>query len=93
MTNLEQSRNQILDKIVFKNYIFINRFFNKQDFSSKRTIFIISFTFSLEIINAETSKAKSKEQYDLNIFLWIAASITDAAVANPNAIKTLLANG
>ena len=26
-------------------------------------------------------------------FLWIAASIADAAAVNPNGIKTLLANG
>ena len=28
-----------------------------------------------------------------NIFLWIAASVTDATAVNPNGIKTLLANG
>ena len=28
-----------------------------------------------------------------NIFLWIAASVSDAAAVNPNGIKTLLANG
>ena len=27
------------------------------------------------------------------IFLWIAASVADAAAVNPNGIKTLLANG
>ena len=27
------------------------------------------------------------------LFLWIAASVTDAADVNPNGIKTLLANG
>ena len=31
-------------RIVCKNYVFINRFFNKQDFSSKRTFFIIKQT-------------------------------------------------
>ena len=30
---------------------------------------------------------------DPNILLWIAASVADAAVLNPNGIKTLLANG
>ena len=30
---------------------------------------------------------------DPNIFLWIAASVVDAAAANPNGIITLLANG
>ena len=29
----------------------------------------------------------------LNILLWIAASVADAAPVNPNGIKTLLANG
>ena len=30
---------------------------------------------------------------ELNILLWIAASVADAAPINPNGIKTLLANG
>ena len=30
---------------------------------------------------------------DPKIFLWIAASVADAAAANPNGIKRLLANG
>ena len=30
---------------------------------------------------------------DSNIFLWIATSVADAAAVNPNAFKTLLANG
>ena len=30
---------------------------------------------------------------DPNIFLWIAASVADAAAVNPNRIKALLANG
>ena len=30
---------------------------------------------------------------DPNIFLWIAASVADAAAVNHNGIKTLLANG
>ena len=29
---------------------------------------------------------------ELNILLWIAASVADAAPVNPNGIKTLLAN-
>ena len=29
---------------------------------------------------------------DLNIFLWIAASLADAATVNPNGTKTLLTN-
>ena len=30
---------------------------------------------------------------DPNIFLWIVASVTDAAAVNPNGIKTFLASG
>ena len=30
---------------------------------------------------------------DPNIFLWAVASVSDATAANPNGIKTLLANG
>ena len=30
---------------------------------------------------------------ELNILLWIAASVADAAPVNPNGIKMLLANG
>ena len=30
---------------------------------------------------------------DPNIFLWIAASVADAAAVNPNGNKTFLANG
>ena len=37
---------------------------------------MISFIFSLEIINAVKP--------DPNIFLWIAASVADAAAVNPN---------
>ena len=49
------------------------------------TIFMISFIFSLEIINVVLP--------DPNIFLWIAASVADATAVKPNGIKTLLANG
>ena len=45
---------------------------------------MISFISSFEIINVVTP--------DPNIFLWIAASVADADVVNPNGIKTLLAN-
>ena len=45
----------------------------------------MSFTTSLEIINFVKS--------DVNICVWIAASVADAAAVNPNSIKTLLANG
>ena len=46
---------------------------------------MISFISSLEIINVVIP--------DSNIFLWIPASVADAAAVNPNGIKTLLANG
>ena len=61
---------------------------------------MISFISSLEIINV-VREAKFEGRCvrsgtlatppDPNIFLWIAASV--AAAANPNDIKTLLANG
>ena len=46
---------------------------------------MISFISSFEIINVVTP--------DPNIFLWIAASVADAAAVNPNGIKRLLASG
>ena len=45
---------------------------------------MISSISSLEIIKVVNP--------DPNIFLWIAESIADAAVVNPNGFKTLLAN-
>ena len=60
-------------------------FINKPDTSSDLIIFIILFISSFEIINVVT--------LDPNIFLWIIASVADAAGFNPNGIKTLLANG
>ena len=59
-------------------------FFNKPDSSSDLAIFMISFIASLEIINFVVP--------DPNIFLWIAASVADAAAVNHNGIKMLLAN-
>ena len=46
---------------------------------------MISSSSSLKIIKVVNP--------DLNIFLCIAASVADAAVVNPNGIKTLLHNG
>ena len=46
---------------------------------------MILFISSLEIINVVLPDPK--------IFLWITASVADAAVVYPNGIKTLLANG
>ena len=48
-------------------------------------IFIIPFISSLETIDVVNP--------DPNIFLWVAASVADAAVINPNGIKILLPNG
>ena len=45
----------------------------------------MSFTSSLETTNVVTP--------DPNIFLWIAASVADAAAINPNDIKILSASG
>ena len=61
----------------------VTLFINKPDSSSDLTIFII-FIFSFEIISVVTP--------DPNVFLWIAASVVDAAAVNPNSIKALLAN-
>ena len=60
-------------------------FINNPDSSRELTIFIISLISSLEIF--------SVVKPDLNIFLWIAVSVVDAAAVNPNGIKMLLANG
>ena len=60
-------------------------FINKTDFSRELTILMTSFISSFEIINVVIP--------DPNIFLYIAASVPDAAAINPNGIKTLLANG
>ena len=46
---------------------------------------MISNISSLEIIKVVNP--------DPNIFLWIAAPVSDAAAVNPNGIKTLVANG
>ena len=61
-------------------------FINKPDSSSDLTIFMISFISSLEIINVMVLA-------DLNIFLWIAASVADVDAVNLNGIKMLLPNG
>ena len=52
------------------------------DSSKDLIVFIISFISSFEVINVVVS-----------IFLWIAASVVDAASVDPNGIKTLVANG
>ena len=54
-------------------------FVNNFDYLRDLTIFIISFISSLEIIIVVKP--------DPNIFLWIAASVADAAAVNPNGIK------
>ena len=46
---------------------------------------MISFIYSLDIINAVVPNP--------NIFFWIAASVEDTTVVDPNDIKMLLANG
>ena len=53
---------------------------------------MISFICYLEVINVFRF-VKLEGRPDSNIFLWIAATIADAATAvDPNGIKTLLAN-
>ena len=63
----------------------LTSFTNKPDSSRDLTISIISFISSSEIINVVTP--------DPNIFLWIAAPVTDAAAISPDCIKLLLGNG
>ena len=53
---------------------------------------MISFIFSVEIINVIIFAKSEGLVPDPNIFLWIAASVADAASVNPNGIKMLLAN-
>ena len=60
-------------------------FINKLDSSRDLITFKIPFISSLEIIKAVLP--------DPNIFLWITATVTDAAAVYSNNIKTLLANG
>ena len=63
----------------------LKSFINKPDSSKDLNISMLLFISSLEIINAVLRDPK--------IFLWIAASVADAAAVYPNGIKTLLANG
>ena len=69
----------------FASFLIVSliHFINNPD--SSRAIFMILFISSLEII--------SVIKPDLNIALWIAAFVADAAGGNPNGIRTLLANG
>ena len=60
-------------------------FISKPNFSRDLTVFIRSFIPQFKIMNVVLP--------DLNIFLWIDASVTDTAADNPNGIKTLLSNG
>ena len=60
-------------------------FINKPDSSSDLTILHNIIISSFKIINLGIP--------NLNVFLWIAASVAYAASVNPNGIKTLLANG
>ena len=60
-------------------------FINEPDSSSDLSILIILFISSFEIFIALILVP--------NTFLWIATSVDDAAVVNPNGIETLLADG
>ena len=59
-------------------------FINKPDSSRDLSIFMIQFF---------VREANSKERPNPKIFLWIAASVANAAAVNPNGMKMLLANG
>ena len=63
----------------------LTSFIHKPDSTRDLIIFMILFISSFEIITVVVP--------DPNIFLWIAASVADAAAVNPNCIKTLLVNG
>ena len=54
---------------------------------------MISFISALEIINVVREAESEGRVPDPNIFLWIAASVANAAAVNANGIKTLSANG
>ena len=55
--------------------------------------FMISFNSSFKIIDVVIREDNSEWWPDPNIFLWITASIADAAAVKPTGSKTLLANG
>ena len=59
-------------------------FINKQDYSGDLSIFIVSSISSFEIINAVVP--------DPQFFFRTDVSVADAAVVNPNGIKTIFAN-
>ena len=65
--------------------VWLTLYINKPDFSSDSIICMISLISSLAIINIVLP--------DLNIFILVAAYVTDAAAVDPNGIKTPLANG
>ena len=65
--------------------VLLTLFINKPDYPRDLTIFTISFISSLEIDNVVLP--------DLNIILWLAASVDDSVAVNPNGIKILLTNG
>ena len=68
-------------------------FIDKPDFSSDLIIFIISFISSLEIVNVVCFAKSVQYIPDPKTFLWVDASVTDAAAVNPDDIKMILANG
>ena len=69
----------------------LTSFFNKPDSSSDLTFFMISFISSFKIINVVCFATSKERVPNLNMFLSIAASVTDAATVNSNGTKILLA--
>ena len=67
----------------FASFLIVSQtpYINNPDSSRDLTILMISFVSSWEIDNAVVQ--------DPNIFLWITASVSDAAAVNPNGVKTL----
>ena len=72
--------------------LFTKPFVNKPNYLRDLSIFMISLICSLENVNVVVHEAKSEGAPNPNTFLWIGASVADAA-ANPNDKKILLANG
>ena len=66
---------------------------SKPDSSRDLTTLMISILSSFKIIYTVLRKAKFERSPEPYIFLWIAASVADAAVVNPNGIKSFLASG
>ena len=74
----------------------LGNFINQSDSLSDLTIFILSLISSFEVISVVIREPKSGgreaksegQRPNLNIFLWIDISVSDAAAVNPNGINS-----